>query len=242
MIFEYKYKNFPKNYTPTSIPLILQKMKHMLPEYIYDTAQLENNPITIPEIKTLIDGITIGGRKISDVQQILNIKDAWLLLMDSLKNGTFSVNMDFSNMLHSKLGREEALEWGVFRTGNISIAGASAYKCPDCTELVSIYNNELSWVMNSDNPVETSLKYFLWGCLNKFYWDCNKRVSRLMAIGILVSNGFGIFNIPAKHVPSFNSLMTSFYGTQKADEVIEFLVNTSIKRIELKKDYYLGSF
>jgi len=239
MIFEYSFKKFPKKYTPTPVPVILQKMKHMLPEYIYDTAQLENNPITIPEIKTLIDGITIGGRKISDVQQILNIKDAWFILMDSLKRGTFSVNMEFSDILHSKLGREEALEWGKFRTGNVSIAGTCKYKCPDFKKLVSIYNEELSWVMDSDNPVEISLKYFLWGCLNQFYWDCNKRVSRLMSIGILVSNGFGVFNIPAKHVQAFNSLMTSFYDSQKADDIMEFLLKTSVKRIELERDYYL---
>lgn len=60
-----------------------------------------------------------------------------------------------------------------------------------------------------------------------------------MAIGILVSNGFGLFNIPAKHVPTFNSLITCFYDTQKADDIMEFLVKTSIKRIEIEKDYYL---
>ena len=32
----------------------------MPPEYVSDTAQLENNPLTFPEVKTLIDGITVG--------------------------------------------------------------------------------------------------------------------------------------------------------------------------------------
>ena len=60
--------------------------RKMLPEYVYDTSQLENNPITFPEVKTLIDGITIGGHKIEDVEQILNIKTAWNLLLTDIKN------------------------------------------------------------------------------------------------------------------------------------------------------------
>ena len=50
--------------------------KKMLPEYIFDTAQMENNPITFPEVKTLMDGVTIGGHKISDVEQVISIKKA----------------------------------------------------------------------------------------------------------------------------------------------------------------------
>jgi len=46
----------------------------MLPEYVFDTSKLENNPITFPEVQTLLDGVTIGGHKVSDVEQVLNIK------------------------------------------------------------------------------------------------------------------------------------------------------------------------
>ena len=177
MIFEYTISEFPSNSHENNIKLILQKIKHMLPEYIYDAVQVENNPITIPEIKTLVDGITIGGHRISDVQQIINLNNSWKYLMESLKNNVFSESLEFSNKLHSFLGRDEALEWGIFRNGSISIAGTQNYRCPDSTKLISIYNNEIKWVMNSENPVENALKYFLWACLNQFYWDCNKRLS-----------------------------------------------------------------
>lgn len=240
MIFEYQAKTFPGSFQPAGIPLIIQKIKHMLPEYIYDTAQLENNPITVPEIKTLIDGITIGGRKIADVQQILNLKEAWYYLMDSLKSGRFKADKQFSDAVHFRLGKEAVLEWGVFRNGNVNFAGASNYNCPDYRELDEIYEDELPWVMSSKNAAENALRYFLWGSLNQFYWDCNKRVSRMVSIGILVSNGYGILNIPSKHVPEFNSLMVNFYDTRKADHIMKFLIETSLKRIERKKEYYFN--
>lgn len=68
----------------------------MLPEYIFDTAQLEHNPLTFPEVKTLIDGITVGGHKISDVEQVINIQKAWLLVFELLKKRNLSQIKKFS--------------------------------------------------------------------------------------------------------------------------------------------------
>jgi len=45
----------------------------MLPEYVWDAGVLEGNPFTFPEVKTLLDGVTVGGRKLSDQEQILNL-------------------------------------------------------------------------------------------------------------------------------------------------------------------------
>jgi len=37
--------------------------------------------MTYPEVRTLMDGITVGGHKLSDQDQILNLKKAWDLLL-----------------------------------------------------------------------------------------------------------------------------------------------------------------
>jgi hypothetical protein len=50
---------------------------------------LEGNPFTFPEVKTLLDGVTIGGRRILDKQTFTDI--------------------------HSLVAVDEALEWGRFR-------------------------------------------------------------------------------------------------------------------------------
>ncbi|MDF2095656.1 hypothetical protein [Aquibaculum arenosum] len=33
----------------------------MLPEFVWDASVLEGNPFTFPEVKTLLDGVTVGG-------------------------------------------------------------------------------------------------------------------------------------------------------------------------------------
>ena len=52
------------------------RFQHTLPEYVRDAAVLEGNPFTYPEVQTLLDGITVGGRKTSDEQQVLNLAEA----------------------------------------------------------------------------------------------------------------------------------------------------------------------
>ena len=55
----------------------LFRLKKILPEFVFRDACLEGNPLTYLAIKTLLDGISVGGRKISDVEQVLDLLNAW---------------------------------------------------------------------------------------------------------------------------------------------------------------------
>jgi Uncharacterized conserved protein len=230
MLFTYTYKIKTPEIQPDKRKAYYQAKK-MLPEYVFDTSQLENNPITFPEVQTLMDGVTIGGHKISDVQQVLNIKDAWFHILDSIKSDTFTISKDTFNTVHSFIAREEALEWGKFRNGSVGIAGTTKYKSPAWQELSNIFDTELQTIIDTDNFVESALRLFLWGALNQFYWDGNKRTSRIMASGMLINAGYGVFNIKAKDILTFNTLMVDFYETQIADDIMKFLAENCIKYI-----------
>ena len=222
MIFEYKYKIELPSVKPDKRRAIF-KAKKMLPEYVFDTSQLENNPITFPEVKTLIDGITIGGHKVSDVEQILNIKNTWNMLLEAIKNNEFSVTKEMFNKVNGIIAREEAVEWGKFRDGAVSVAGTKVYKAPDFNELENIFDSEINLILGDFNPVEQAIRLFLWGALNQFYWDGNKRTARIMANGILINSGLGVFNIKTCDILEFNTLMIEFYETRLADSIVKFL-------------------
>ena len=72
----YRYK-FKEQLPHGDKRYILTYVKQMISEFVYDTGNLENNPFTFPEVQTLLDGITVGGHKLSDQNQILNIKSSW---------------------------------------------------------------------------------------------------------------------------------------------------------------------
>lgn len=232
MLFDYTYKAAIPQCVMPDAKLALFSAKRMLPEYVFDTSQLENNPITFPEVQTLLDGITIGGHKISDVEQVLNIKDAWHLILEVVKTNTFIVSKDMFHSINSIIARGEALEWGKFRTGRVGIAGTKTYTAPLYSELDNIFDRELPIILAHKNEVEQAIHLFLWAALNQFYWDGNKRTARLMANGILIKAGYGVLNISAKNILEFNTLMVDFYETRQADSMLAFLAEKCVRYIE----------
>jgi Fic family protein len=171
-------------------------------------------------VQTLIDGITVGGHKISDVQQVLNIKDAWNLMLEALKSGTFSVTKSMFHAINDVIVRNDAMERGKFRTG------------PIYTELENVFDQELPLILGSKHEVEQAICLFLWAALNQFYWDGNKRTARLMANGILISAGYGVLNISTRDILEFNTLLIEFYETRQADAIVRFLAEKCIWYIE----------
>ena len=61
---------------PPSMKRAIWQAKKMMAEIIFDLIAMEGNPCTIPEIQALLGRITIGGRKVLDVSQVLNLNDA----------------------------------------------------------------------------------------------------------------------------------------------------------------------
>ena len=231
MTFEYDFKIEIPNRERNKRKAFF-KAKKMLPEYVFDTSKLENNPMTFPEVKTLIDGITVGGHKVSDMQQVLNIKDTWVMLLDSLQNNKFEVSKKMTDKVNGFIARQEALEWGKFRTGRVGISGTSLYQAPDFRELDNIFDTEIDYILGNFDPIEQAIRLFLWGALNQFYWDGNKRTFRIMANGILLNSGVGIFNIKTKDIPQFNALRVEFYETKTANNIVKFLIENCIDYID----------
>lgn len=53
----------------------------------------------------------------------------------------------------------------------------------------------------------------------------NKRTSRFMMNGILMSNGMDAISVPASRAQEFNEAMMRFYITKDASEMMTFLVS-----------------
>lgn len=82
--------------------------------FVWDAAQLENNPYTFVEVKTLLDGVTVGGHKVSDTEQVLNLADSAKKLIELVQFGRFDLDKKTFTLLNGIIARNEALEWGVF--------------------------------------------------------------------------------------------------------------------------------
>lgn len=204
--------------------------KKLLPDVVFNMASLEGNPFTFPEIQTLLDGITIGGHKLSDEQQILRLKDGWDQVFDYAVNGNGIIDKNLFNKFNDIIAKDEALISGSFRTGQVRIAGTD-FLPPKAENLADIFEKELQLIFSRcKSKTDLAFEIFLWGALNQFYYDGNKRTSRLVANTILISNGQGIFNVKAKDRLSFNTLMVDFYDRRNADNVFAFFYDKCLER------------
>ena len=205
-------------------------VKKLLPDVVFNMASLEGNPFTYPEVQTLLDGITIGGHKVSDEQQIFSIRNAWNYLFDIVIQSNAPIDVNIFNKFNDIVAKDEALISGTFRTGQVRIAGTE-FIPPRADELEIVFKSELpKLIERCKSKTELAFEIFLWGALNQFYYDGNKRTSRLVSNMILISNGQGIFNIKAKDRLQFNTLMVDFYNTREADNIFVFLYNSCLER------------
>jgi Fic family protein len=200
----------------------LMLAKRMLPEFICDAVNLEGINYTLPEIQTLLDGITVGGHKVSDQQVVLNQHQAWRLLLQLIEEGKFAVTVETACTLHELAAKDDALEWGKFRSGGVMIAG-TAYMPPLADKLPELFRQMVREAEKMPDIYDQALFIFLTMALCQFFYDVNKRMGRFMMNGLLLHNGYPAINLPAKRQLEFNQLMLAFYDTGDQRQMNVFL-------------------
>ncbi|MCA6222660.1 Fic family protein [Photorhabdus antumapuensis] len=215
-----------------SIERVCFRFHRMLPEFVWDASVLEGNPFTFPEVKTLLDGVTVGGRKVSDQEQVLNLAESSKRLLFMVKKGQFELTKATFTELHSIVARNEALEWGQFRgegqeenyTPDVSLGEYGRPTVPGAPELNHVFQEGVA-SLDECQPFEKGVAFFLFGALQQFFFDGNKRTSRFMMNGILMSNGIDAISVPAAKIHEFNEKMVRFYLSKDATEMMAFLVD-----------------
>ncbi|WP_135079423.1 Fic family protein [Terasakiella sp. SH-1] len=192
-------------------------------DVVYHAAALEDNPFTLPEVQTLLEGITVGGHKLSDESQVLNLDKAWKHTLDLIRDQRFELEKQTICEIHKLVAKEEALEWGQFRSGGVTISGTQ-YRPPEASKLDQIFEKGCENLQQIENPILKAMCYFLMGALNQFFYDGNKRTSRITANAMLISKGYPVFNILAKDKLAFNKTMIEFYDTQEGTKALEFFI------------------
>lgn len=192
--------------------LALMLAKREVSVLVHDAVALEGIHFTLPEIQTLLDGITVGGHKLSDQQIATNQGDAWRHLFELVKAGQFEVTPEVACGLHAIAGKEEALEWGRFRSGMVSIAGTD-YMPPEPSQLPHCFVTLMESLPSLDDIYDKAIHVFLSMARAQFFYDVNKRMGRFMMNGVLLNAGYPAINLPAKRKLEFNELMLDFYAS-----------------------------
>lgn len=213
------------NLTPEQ-SLFLAKKKW--DENVYCGMKMENRAVTFPQTKTILNGVNVPNVQLDDIQAILNMRDAWKYLINSVNE---PITFDYWCKLNEFIARNEALEWGKLRTGSVGISGTD-YK-PPIPENKKVIEELNAIISSNTTATEKALEAFVWGARGQFFWDGNKRTSLALANKILIMSGAGILTITDSHMAEFNVLLLDYYNTGESKSLKTFLYENAIQGIDL---------
>lgn len=199
--------------------------KRNLVDNIYASARLEGLNITFPQTKTVLEGVNVPNLKIDEIQCVLNLRDAWKYVINNIKD---EFNLQFICKINEHVSRNESLEWGVLRQGEVQISGTNYI--PEIPNKENV-EQEISKILKIKNPTERSIEYMLYGMRNQLFWDGNKRTSTICANKIMIENGCGIIKVPDNKLEEFTTLLSEFYTTNEKEQFKQFIYDNCIDGI-----------
>lgn len=166
--------------------------------------------------------------RLDDIQAILNMRDAWRFVLDTMGQ---PVTLEYWCKLNELIARNEALEWGKLRTSCVAISGTD-YVPP--VPVLDTVRQELTQLLTANaSTTARALHAFTWGTRGQFFWDGNKHTSLVLANKILLEAGAGMLTITASHMEQFNTLLLDYYNTGNARALRDFLYEYAVFGLEL---------
>lgn len=195
--------------------------KKNLASLVYDFQTLEGMPFTLPEVQTYLQGITVGGHKVEDAEKLKQQALAWKRLIAMLEGDEFAFSKSTACDLQKIVAKDEALNPGEFRDGQVWIRGTD-YAPPPHDVLDEKFEALRLRLRSIGNSFEKGVVASLDMARSQYFYDGNKRTGILMMNGIFLSNGLMPFSVPSKSVLEYNTKMLDFYVTGNEKTMLEF--------------------
>lgn len=203
----------------------LEFAKRLIVDSIWKSANLEGLGTTFPKTEAILENIPTETNR-EEVIFIINMKRAWDFLLQ---------NIDYQNCImllreYNKIVGEN-LFYGNGEVRKFEVAiGGTTWK-PSIPVEHEIYEriNELDSIGDAETK---ALKYFCYVARTQMFIDGNKRVAQLIANKILLEHNIGVFQIPVEAQEAFKGLLLKFYETNRDNEIIAFMKEYCIVRVE----------
>lgn len=212
------------------------RFRERKPDFIWEAARLEGNTFTLPEVRTLLDGVTVHGKRLEDQEQILALNDGFNELDRLVGSGAFGLSKEVSDRLHGRIAVHEAIEAGRFRGEGIVEGGGSVRLAsggvvdgrphgPGGEELRQSYADLLDYLAGEPDPRVRALVYAASTIRHQLYFDGNKRTAKLMASGELMTHGFDAVSIPYSRLYEQNLALDRLFTTDDGTDLMRLMAD-----------------
>lgn len=159
--------------------------------FTHNSTAIEGNTLTLMETKLVLeDGISVGGKKLREIYEVVNHKKAYRYVKKCISEGKM-LDEQVVKDVHAIL-TENIIVGGVYRNQEVRISGAGHVPPAGNDMYIQVKNfyNDLKWRKNTMNPLE----YAAWTHAEFVrihpFIDGNGRTSRLLMNYQLMSAGF----------------------------------------------------
>ena len=210
----------------------------MIVNWTYNSNAIEGNTLTLSETKVVLEGITIGGKTISEHLEALNHREAILYVEEIVKQNHPLTECQIKS-IHSLILKgildDQA---GVYRTQNVLISGFK-YVPPDYSQIPELMVLFIQWLVKEGanlHPVaRAAIIHSEFVKIHPFV-DGNGRTARLLLNFELMKNGYPPIVIEKEHRLAYYSALDETHLTGDFSRFISFV--TPI--VDRTFDWYLN--
>lgn len=231
-----KDNNFMKNIGKQKALYIAHRMRD---ELIYNMAKSEGNTLSFAETASVIHGISVGQKKMSELHQIERIRDGWDEIINQVKANTFDVSKENFILINSIVANSENPEIGDFRTKPVFIGGTK-WQPPLPMLLSDEFRTILSNFEKESDFRKKVYDLFLDSARAQLFGDGNKRTAQLIMNGFLMKNGFSLFSIDETFDTEYKEKLIRFYESGDKAEMLDFMGKCHAQRDLAFNDLFEG--
>ncbi len=199
--------------------------RKLFAELVFNAAYLEQVNISFPQVQAILDGAIVNNVPVSDIETVLNLKDAWLFALKTLDT---PLTLSYLCQMNEQVSRNKSLAWGVLRDGAVSISGTTYTPPIPQQETVQ---KELERITSIPGTQERALEAFCYLTRAQLFWDGNKRLATIVASKMLIEAGIGVLTIGKAKVREFNETLLHYYDTEDSGPLKQCLAGC-IKTME----------
>jgi len=184
-----------KNRVDKHRPLHPNKVKKLqedvLIEYVHSRNRIEGNTLTLGETRTVIQGMTVGGKTIREIQEARNHPGA-VDYIQKLAQSRDPITTDTVKQVHRLLLHDILESPGDYRTGMITVPGAH-FTPPKSNEIPGLMEELVEWLQSNPwehPPIELAARFMHKLLAIHPFHDGNGRTARILMNLVLLRNGY----------------------------------------------------
>ncbi len=205
-------------------------------EFTHNSTAIEGNTLTLMETKVVLeDGISIGGKAIREIYEVVNHKKAFRYVKQCIKEG-LPLDEKIVKDMHA-LVMENIIVGGIYRNEEVVISGASHIPPARNEMYVQIKNFFADLMYKKDlNPIELAAWTHAEFVRIHPFQDGNGRTSRLIVNYQLMSCGFLPISIAKENRLDYYNALDKY----AAEGILDDFTNMIAELEEAQLDKYIS--